>query len=187
MSQILCACAVALGVSAVAWAQDTQVTSTTKVETDDASVVSLNGCLERNAAGIFTLRGTMIAGDNDLKTTTRVETDVDKDETRVEASSRTRVEDGRAVGTSGRIATFALMPREGVKLNDYIGHQVQIAAITVDPDSKDAEVKVEEKTTVDPQRGDSSTKRSKTEVEIEGGAHGQFTVVSVKSLASSCK
>ena len=187
MRQIVLACTCAAAMSVAAAAQDTDVKSTTTVKADDANVVSMSGCLERDVAGNFTLRGTIVKGDDELKTTTRVETDVDKDGTEVKSSTRTEIDDARPVGTSGHMSTFLLMPRDGVALIQYVGQQVQIAAIQVDRDSKDAEVKVDEKTTVDPGRGDSSTKRSRTELEIDRGAPGTYTVVSAKSTASSCR
>jgi hypothetical protein len=84
------------------------------------------------------------------------------------------------------MSTFMLTPRQGVALSEHVGKQVQLSAVMVDPDHKDAEVKIEEKTTVDPDKGDSRTKRSETEVEIERGAHGHYTVMTVKPLGIAC-
>ena len=79
------------------------------------------------------------------------------------------------------------LPREGVALNQYVGQQVQLSAIMLDPDEKDAEVKIEDKVSVDPDNADSSTKRTKTEVEIERGAAGHYTVMTVKPMGGACK
>ena len=68
-----------------------------------------------------------------------------------------------------------------------MGQQVQISAVMVDRESGDAEVKIEEKTEVDRDDADDRRKRAKTEVEIERGPAGHYTVVSVKALGSSCK
>lgn len=186
MRRILSACAVAMAMSVAASAQDTKVTSETKVKADDAKVVSMTGCLQRDAAGNFTLLGTMVAGDDKLSTRTKVETDVDNDRSKVTTSAETRVDDGK-VGTSGRMTTFGLTAREGVTLSKYVGQQVQLSAIAVDPDEKDAKVKIEERTKVDPDRGDDRSSRTRIEADIDRGALGEYAVVSVKSLAGACK
>lgn len=186
MRRILCACAVAAATSVAAAAQDSTVTSTTKIETDDAKVMSLTGCLQRDVAGHFTLVGMMAKADDDLTTRTEVETDVDDDKAVVRTESETRVNDG-TVGTAGRMSTFVLMPRENVPLSQYVGQQVQIAAIKMDRDADDAEVTIEEKTEVDPDDRDDSTKRTRTEIEIDKDSAGRFTVVTVKGLGSACR
>jgi hypothetical protein len=114
-----------------------------------------------------------------------VRTENERDESKVTTTTTTKAEDGR-VGTSGTMSTFMLTPRQGVALSQHVGQQVQLTAIMVDPDHKDAEVTIEEKTTVDPDNADSRTKRSKSEVEIERGAHGHYTVMTVKSMGSAC-
>jgi hypothetical protein len=184
MKALFAACAFGAAMSVAASAQDTKVESKTTVKTDEASVASLTGCLQRDVAGQFTLLGTVVKGDDDLTTKTKVRTEVDNDRTRVKAESETKAEDGR-VGTTGAMTMFMLTPRSGVALNQYVGQQVQISAVTVDPDHKDADVKIEEKTTVDPEHGDDSTKRTKTKLEVDRAA-GHYTVVSVKSLGTSC-
>ena len=84
-------------------------------------------------------------------------------------------------------ADFRVCPRDAVALSEYVGRQVQLSAIVVDPDHKDAEVKIEDKTTVDPAYGSDRTNRSKAKVEVGRGAYGGFTVVSVKPLGSPCR
>ena len=186
MRRILAACAVACAMSIAVLAQDTKITSDTKVKADDAKVVAMTGCLQRDTTGNYTLLGSMVAGDDQLRTRTKVETDVDKDRSKVTTSAETKVDDGK-VGTTGRMTTYGLTAQGDVALSKYVGQQVQIAAITVDPDHKDAEVKIEDRTKVDPDRGDDSSKRTKTEVEIGRGAIGEYAVVSIKSLGSSCR
>jgi hypothetical protein len=166
-------------------AQDSTVKSQTKIKTDEASAFSLTGCLQRDVAGNYSLFGTAVASDDDLKTETKVKTDNDKNKSKTTATSKTKVDDAR--GTAGTLATFMLLPRNSVSLSQYVGQQVQLAAIVVDPDHKDADVKIDDKTTVDPEHGDDHTNRSKTKVEIDRGAHGQFSVVSVKALGSPCR
>jgi hypothetical protein len=55
----------------------------------------------------------------------------------------------------------------------------------VKPGHKDADVKIDDKVTLDPERGRDSTSRSRTRVEIERGPLGQYTVVSVKQLSGT--
>lgn len=164
--------------------QDKEVTSRTTVEADDATAVSLTGCLRQDVPGTFTLVGTMVAAGEDVTTKTKVETDVDDDDVEVKARTRARADD--PVGTSGSVRTFGLMPRAGVALAPHVGKQVQVSAVVLEPDEDDAKVKIEDKVTVDPDNGRERTSRSRTEVEVENVPHGQFAVVSVKPLAGAC-
>jgi len=185
MRRTLAACAVAMSMTLVASAQDSTVKSKTKVKADEASVYSLTGCLQRDAGGAYTLFGTAVRGDDGLTTETKVKRDNDKDKSKVTTESKTKVDDAR--GTAGTLATYMLIPRDAVSLSEHVGHQVQLSAIVVDPNHKDADVKSEDKTTVDPTHGDDHTRQSKTKVDVNRGAYGQFTVVSVKSLGSPCR
>jgi hypothetical protein len=186
MRRIICACAASLAISVGASAQDTEVKSRTEIQADDATVFSMTGCLRRDAAGNFTLYGTAVRSREGLTSETRVEIENDRDESKVTTSTRTKAEDGR-VGTAGAAATFLLRPRANIALAEHVGRQVQLSAIMVDPDEDDADVKIEEKTTVDPARGDDKTKRSRTEIEIDNDSGRPYTVVSVKPLGSSCQ
>lgn len=181
-----CAAALAVSVSVSAAAQDTEVRSRTEIKTDDATAYSMTGCLGRDVAGNFTLYGTAVKARDGVTTETRVRTENDRDESKVTTTTRTKAENGR-VGTSGTLVTFLLRPRETVALSEHIGKQVQLSAIMVDPDAKDAEVTIEEKTTVEPARGGDRTTRTRTEIEIENDAGLQYTVVSVKPLGTSCQ
>ncbi|HET9193818.1 MAG TPA: hypothetical protein VFO21_13130 [Vicinamibacterales bacterium] len=186
MRRILSAGAFAMAMSIAASAQDSTIRSRTDIKTDDAKVFSMTGCLQRDAAGNFSLHGTAVKSREGITTETKVETETDRDEQKVTTTTRTRAEDGR-VGTAGTLTTFMLTPRDGVALNQYVGQQVQLSAIMIDPDEKDAEVKIEDKVRVDPEHADSSTRRTKTEVEIERGAAGHYTVMTVKPMGGACK
>jgi hypothetical protein len=170
----------------VAAAQDSTTKSKTEIKADDATMFSMTGCLRQDVAGNFTLYGTAVKAREGITTETKVETERDRDESKVTTTTRTRADEGR-VGTSGRLSTFLVSPREGVALKQDVGQEVQLTAIMVDPDEKDAKVRVEEKTRVDPEHADASTKRSKTEIEVEGDAVGQYSVMTVKSTGGSCK
>ena len=186
MRRIFTACAVAAALSVAVSAQDSKITSETKVKTDDAKVVAMSGCLQRDLAGNYMLLGTIMAGDDELQTKTEVKTDVDDDRTKVTTSTETKVDDGK-VGTTGRITSYGLTAREGVVLSKYVGQQVQISAVTMDPGHKDAEIKIDERTKIDPEHGDDSSKRTKTEIELDHSAIGDFAVVTIRSLGTSCR
>ena len=185
MRRVLSACAFALSMSLIASAQDTTVKSKTQIKTDEASAVSMTGCLERNPAGDYTLFGTAVKGRDGVTTETKVRTENDKNESKVTTEARTRA-DGR-IGTAGALSTFMLVPRDAAQLSKYVGQQVQISAVMVDPDHKDADIKIEERTTVDPEHADSKTKRSTTKIEVDRAAPFHYTVVSVTALGSPCR
>ena len=186
MRRITLGCAVALALGVSAAAQDSTIRSRTEIKTDDATAFSMTGCLRRDVAGNFTLYGTAVRAREGLTTETKVRTERDRDEAKTTTTTRTKADEGR-VGTAGTLATFLLRPRENVALSQHVGQQVQLSAIMVDPDHNDAEVKIEEKTSVDPERGDTKTRRSRTEVEIDNDAGVQYTVMSVKPLGTSCQ
>ena len=187
MRRIISGCAVALSMTLVASAQDSTIKSRTEIKADDATVFSMTGCLRQDVAGNFTLFGTSVKSREGVTTDTKVRTENDRDESKVTTTTRTKADEGR-IGTAGTLSTFMLRPREGVALNKYVGQQVQLTAVVLDPGERDAEVKVEEKVSVDPERADASSKRTKTEIEVEGAAaHGQFTVMTVKAMGGACK
>jgi hypothetical protein len=169
-------------------AQDTETTSRTKVKADDATVVSLTGCLRHDATtGRYSLVGTTAAAGDKVTTKTKVDTDIDDDDVEVTARSRSRADDAdHAVGTSGTVSTYLLVPRANVALASHVGRQVQVSAIMLHPGEDDADVKIEDRTTVDPDDAPERTGRSKTKIEVEDVPHGQYAVVSVKDLAASC-
>ena len=186
MRRILTACAVAASMTMVAAAQDSTTRSRTEIKADDATMFSMTGCLRQDVAGNFTLYGTAVKAREGITTDTKVQAENDRDESKVTTTTRTKADEGR-VGTSGRLSTFLVSPRDGVALKQYVGQEVQLTAIMVDPDEKDAKVKIEDKTRVDPEHADASTKRSKTEIEVEGDAVGQYTVMTAKATGGSCK
>jgi hypothetical protein len=172
--------------SVTAAAQDSTVKSRTNIKADDAQVVSMTGCLRQNAVtNGYMLEGTMAAAGKDLTTNSKVKTDVDKDKTTVKGKTETKA-DGGAVATSGVNSTYALLPGNVADLSSHVGEQVRVSAIIVKPGHGDADVKIDEKTKVDPEHGDDSTSRSKTKVELPRSHVGQYTVVSVTPLGTSC-
>jgi hypothetical protein len=114
-----------------------------------------------------------------------VKTDVDKDDTEVKATTKTKAEDG-AVATSGSTSSYVLVAKDGVNLSSQVGHQVQISAVVVEPGHGDADVTIKDKTTVDPDNGRDTTSSTKTKVELPRSPQGQYAVVSVKPLPGTC-
>jgi hypothetical protein len=175
--------AVAALLTLPALAQDSTSKTRTKVKADDAKVVSMTGCLRQDPlTNTYTLVGTMAATGDELKTKSKVKTDVDDDDTKVKATTKTKADDNGAVATAGSMTTFSLLPGD-VSLSPHVGHQVQVSAIMVEPGHGDADVKIKEKTKVDPEHADDSTARSKTKVELPKSPLGQYTVVSVNPLS----
>lgn len=177
--------AILLAVGAPVSAQDTSVKSRTTIEADEAQVVSMTGCLRQDpSTRAYMLVGTVDAAGERLRTDAKVTIDRDKDDTTVKTDTRAKADKGDK-DAAGVASTYVLSPGN-VNLTPHIGHRVQIAAAAVKPGHKDAEVKIDDRTKVDPEHGRDSDSRSKTKVEIERGPLGQYTVVSVKSLGATC-
>ena len=181
------ACAFAVAVSA----QDATVKTKTKIEADDAKVITMTGCLSKAPAGdLFVLAGaTKLKGD-DMASRSKTKIDVDEDETEVKTKTKTEVEtdDDEAVGTSGTVATYELMPKEGVDLTAHVGHKVEITAIALKPGDDDDTAEVDVRTKTEVKRDDAPDTRvkSRTEAELPRGANARLTVMSVKHIAPSC-
>jgi hypothetical protein len=176
---------VLLGVGVSVSAQDTTVKSRTRIDADEAQVVSMKGCLRQDTAtGTYSLVGSIEAAGENVTTDSRVKIDVDKNERTVTSDTRAKGDKGSGADPDA-ISTYGLAPGN-VNLTPYVGGQVQIAAAAVKPGHKDADVRIDDKTTVDPEHGRDRTERSKTKVEIERGPIGQYTVVSVKPLSGTC-
>jgi hypothetical protein len=181
------ACAFAVAVSA----QDATVKTKTKIEADDAKVITMTGCLSKAPAGdLFVLAGaTKLKGD-EVTSRSKTKIDIDEDETEVKKRTKTEVEtdDDEAVGTSGSVATYELMPKEGVDLTPHVGHRVEITAIALKPGDEDdtAEVDVRTKTEVRREDAPDTKVKSRTEAELPRGANARLTVMSVKHIAPSC-
>ena len=179
---------VLLAVGTTLSAQDTTVKSRTKIEGDEAQVVSMTGCLRQDVqTRAYMLVGSVDAVGENVTTEAKVSVDRDKDNTKVTAETRAKGDKGDKSDRSaaGVMATYVLLPGN-VNLTPHVGQRVQIAAAAVQPGHKDGEVTVRDETKVDPEHGRDQTSRSKTKVEIERGALGQYTVVSVKPLGGSC-
>jgi hypothetical protein len=186
MKRLFSICAIVAAMTVTVGAQDTKVKSRTKVKADDATVISLTGCLRQDPlSGGYTLLGTTAAAGDRVTTRTKVKTDIDDDDVEVTARTRSRADDD-PVATSGAMSTYLLVPRGNVALASHVGHQVQVSAVMLERGEDDADVKIQDRTTVDPDNGPSRTGRSQTKIEVENVPHGQYAVVSVKQLATTC-
>jgi hypothetical protein len=169
-------------------AQDTTVKSRTKIEGDEAQVVSMTGCLRQDVqTGAYMLVGSVDAIGEKVTNDAKVKVDRDKHDTTVTAETRAKGDNGdkRDQAAAGVTSTYVLMPGN-VNLTSHVGQRVQVAAATVKPGHKDADVTVKDETKVDPEHGRDRTSREKTKVEIDRAPLGQYTVVSVKPLGGSC-
>lgn len=178
MRRVLAIAGAVVALAVTSNAQDTSVKSRTKVTADDAQLMTMSGCL-RHDDGRYTLVGTMVAGD-ELKTKTKTKTDVDKDDTTVNTKTMTKGNHG------GMVSSYMLVPGDNVDLAAHVGHQVEISAVTVDAGHGDADVKIKDKTTVDPENARDTTTRSKTKVEVPRSGAGAYTVMSVRMRAATC-
>jgi hypothetical protein len=192
MSRFIHACTFAATVAFAATlnAQDTTVKTKTKIDADDAKVVTMTGCLAQAPAGdLFVLSGaTMLEGD-DMKSKSKTKIDVDDDETETRTKTKTEVEnDDQAVGTSGTVSTYELMAKEGVDLTPHVGHKVQVTAVAIDAKKgdDDAEIDVRSETKVKRDDAPDSKVKSKTTAELPRGASPRLTVMSVKHISPSC-
>ncbi len=171
MYRFLSACAIVTALAVSTSAQDTTIKSKTKVDADDAKVVTMTGCLQAGATGdVFTLTGAKATTGEDLEAKAKTEIDVDKNETEVKTKSRTEVEhedDETPVGTAGAVTTYELMAKDGVNLTPHVGHRVEIVGSVVEGGKKGEEA--------EPSRG-----------RISRGPTAQFAVTSVKMISPVC-
>jgi hypothetical protein len=178
--------------SAIVSAQDTSVKSRTKIDGDEAQIVSMTGCLRQDVStGAYMISGTVDAVGERLTNEATLKVDRDKrgdrEDTHVTAETKSKADKGDKDDklAAGVLSTYVLSAGN-LNLKQYVGQQVQVAAAAPKPGHKDADVTVREETKVDPEHGKDSRSRSKTEVEVGRGPLGQYTAVSVKPLGGTC-
>jgi len=191
MYRIIPVAALALGMAVSVAAQDSTVTSKTKVSGDDTRALALTGCLERGPAGVFTLNNATARSSDEVTTKSKVKTDVDNHGNDVKTKSQAEVEheDGRHAGIAGLKASYELSPNQGVELASHVGQQVLVTAVALDAKKggdDDAKVKIEDETKVDRENAPDSKVKTRTEAELPRGDHSKITVLSVKTVAPSC-
>jgi hypothetical protein len=141
-------------------AQDSIVTTKTKVKGDDAKTVTYTGCMQSGPEARTYILDKVVP----LSRTTTTET----------------------TGTSGTTTTtstttYALVPDERVELEQHVGHKVEVTGMMM-PAGKS---KTETKTKVEREQSGETTR---TETTKTNGSRSvpQFRVISVKYLAGSC-
>lgn len=180
--------ALAAAVAATMQAQDSTVTTRTEVKADDATAVIATGCLVAGVVpGSFALRGGVIATGDKVTTTSRVESDTSRDETRVKADTSTKTDGDRDRVRAGGVALFDLRPRAGVELASHVGKQVQLTAVMLDRGKDGAEVTIKEEAKVERENERDSKGSSETKIDLErGNGNPRLTVLSVRQLPGAC-
>ena len=190
MKTVITGSIVALALGVTAAAQDSTVTTRTKVSGADARAVTMRGCLQQTAGSGFLLLGAVTSSGEDLTSKTKTKTDVDDDDTSVKSKTATKIDnDGKSVGTAGTVTSYVVMPRDGVNLAEHAGHEIEVTAVRIDARTggdNDAEVKIKEQTKVDTDDAPDAKVQSKTKAEVPRGAAPQLMAMSVKSLGRSC-
>jgi hypothetical protein len=164
MVRMMGSCVLALFAAAALHAQDTTIKQETKIKADDAKVMTVSGCLGGSGSS-FVL-------------------------TNAAAVTEPSKKDGKkSVGTSGVVASYALVPREGVALASHVGQRVELVGVVIDAAKKgddDAKVKIEDKTKVKREDAPDSKSDTTTKARIARGPEAQFAVTSVKMVSPVC-
>jgi len=148
------ACAFGLGVSA----QDTKITTTTKIKADDSKTMTYIGCVQTGT-----------------ETKTYM---LDK----VMPVSRTVERTGTSGTTTKTTTSYMLVPgSEKVEFTTLVGHQVEVTGMLI-PAGKDIKTTTKTKT----EREHAPDVKTEETTKTEGGKVPQFRVTSVKQLAGSC-
>jgi len=189
MRTVITGSLIALTIGVTAAAQDSTVTSRTKVSGDDAKAVVMRGCLQQTAAGNgFLLLGGITASGEDLKSTSKTKTDVDGDKRTVTGKSTTKIDgDDHAVATAG--TAYTVTARSGVDLASHAGEDVEISAVLIDASKggdKKADITIKDDTKIDREDAPDSKVQSKSKAEVARGPLPQLMAVSVKSLGRAC-
>ena len=163
MGRLLSTAVIAASLSIGLTPQQDKVKERTKIDTDDAKVVTWIGCLRTSADGFDLTEVT--AGTPRPK-------DAGKDETRESRTPKT------------------VMIREvpdTLDLAAYVGHRVAITGATEKDVFEDIEIKVRtEKKVEQKSRPDLETK-TKTEVEADPSGHNILIPVSVREISRTCR
>ena len=176
---------VAAALSAPASAQDSKAKSRTDIKADDATVISMVGCLRNEpVTNSYLLVGTVTAAGDAVTAKTKVKTDVDNDKTKVKAKSETKGED--AVPTAGAVSTYLLLAASNVNLAPHVGQRVRVSAVQVENGHGDADVKVKDETKIEREDARDSKSTSKTKLELEKSPSNAYTVVAVTPLGMAC-
>jgi hypothetical protein len=187
MKRLIPTVAMAAALAAGVHAQDSTSTTRTQVKADDAKAITATGCLVSGLApGAFALRGAVTARGEEVTSTTRTKTDVDRDESRVRSETRTKAEGDHDRVGSGSVVLYDLSPRAGIDLAAHVGQQVQLTAIMLDRGKRDADVKIKEEQRVERDGAPDTKAKTESKVTVDRGAGPRLNVISVRPLGQSC-
>jgi hypothetical protein len=157
MVRMLSTAAIAVSLAVGLAAEQEKVKERTKIETDDAKIVTWAGCLRASDDG-FDL--TEVTG----------------------ATSRV----GRKESRTTNMVMLRQIPAT-LDLRKYVGHRVAITGATEEDVFEDIEVKVQTEKKVEQKAGrDVKTKR-KTEVDVDPRGHNILVPVSVREISKTCR
>src|SRR5688572_6755185 len=129
MRHVLSSCVFALAAAVAVSAQDTTIKSETRIQADDAKVMTITGCLGGGPSKFSITNATS-----------------------AQVPSKPGAKDDKAVGTSGAVLSYDLVGREGFSFAPYVGQKVELVGVVVKAASDgddDAKVQVRERTEVD--------------------------------------
>ena len=158
MKRFIAVFTVTVGCSlAIASAQETKTTVTTKTDEGKAQMVTYSGCVQGGSeTRSFVLNKVMPVG----------------------RSTETTV--GTSGTTTTTTTTYALVPGERVEIQSHVGHKVEVTGMMIPAgDSKTT-------TTTKVERENAPDTKTKETVKTDN-ALPQFRVTSIKNLAESCQ
>lgn len=167
MQRLLSSCVLALAAVVSVNAQDTTIKSETRVNADDAKVVTVTGCLNGGPSNFML-------------------TNVVAEAPGKKADDR---DDKKPVGTSGAVTSYRLTAREGMSLAPHVGQKVELVGVVIAPaigGDDDAKVEVRERTEVQREGAPDSKTETKTTSRVARGPSAQFAVASLKTVAPLC-
>jgi hypothetical protein len=136
--------------------QDKQVKERTKIETDDAKIVTWTGCLRASDDG-FDL--TEVTGDPSKK--------------------------GSKEPRPPNMVMLRQIPTT-VDLQKYVGHRVAVTGAAEKDVFEDIEVKVQTEKTVEQKARPEMRTKSKAEVEVDPSGHNILVPISVREISKTC-
>jgi hypothetical protein len=137
--------------------QEKPVQERTKIDTDDARVVTWTGCLRASQDG-FDL--TEVTGDRSRK--------------------------GRKDSRPPNMVMLRQIPAT-LDLQKYVGRRVAVTGATEKDVFEDIEVKVQTEKTVEQKAGRETTTKAKMEAEVDPKGHNILVPISIREISKSCR
>jgi hypothetical protein len=157
MAQVLSVAAIVAAFAIGLAAQQEKMKERTKIETDDAKVVTLTGCLRASRDGF------------DLTEVARVATDERRKESR-----------------TPKMVMLREVPAT-LNLQEYVGHRVAITGAAEEDVFEDIEVEVRTERTGEQKGRPDAKAKTKAEVEADPSGHNILVPVSVREIAETCR